>query len=73
MLSKRYTNLVFIFLMAGGMSLAMSFVMTIMLSRLDAGFTMRWMRAFLIGYAVAFPTALVIAPAARRLADRICR
>lgn len=71
MLSRRGANVLFIILMAMGMSLVMSFAMTLLHVRLDSGFVNRWMRAFLLGWLVATPTAFVVVPLVRRVTDAL--
>jgi len=69
MLSRRAANILFVVLMALVMSLVMSFAITLMNTRLDAGFTNRWMRAFLLGWLIATPTALLAFPLIGRMVD----
>lgn len=71
--SKKYAHVVFIAIMALAMCAVMSLVMTLINSRLDAGFVSRWMRALAIGYVCALPTALLVFPAVQRLVNRISR
>jgi hypothetical protein len=73
MLSRRGANILFVVLMAGVMSFVMSFVMTLANTRLDSGFWDRWLRAFVLGYVVALPTAMVVVPLVRRFTDRLAR
>ncbi|MBS7621165.1 DUF2798 domain-containing protein, partial [Candidatus Bathyarchaeota archaeon] len=44
------------------MSFTMSLVLTLINLGLVSDFLFRWLRAFLIGFAVSFPTSLVIIP-----------
>ncbi|MDX1756245.1 MAG: DUF2798 domain-containing protein [Marinobacter sp.] len=65
----RLRNLVFAFFMSGLMSLCMSGVVTFFNTGMDAGFPARWMGAFLVAWAVAFPLVSIVAPVAHRLTD----
>ncbi len=49
----------------------MSLAMTIVNTGLDAGFVLRWLTAWGISFAVAFPAAAVIIPAARKLTSHL--
>jgi hypothetical protein len=57
------------FYMSCMMSLLMSGVITFMNTGLDAQFIFRWLRAFLVAWAVAFPLVTFIAPMAGKLTE----
>ena len=57
--------------MATAMSLVMSGVETVVRVGLAANLVATWLSSFGIGVVVAVPTAVLIAPAAHRLVDRI--
>ena len=57
--------------MSLGMSLAMSIAFTLINSGLVPDFPARWLRAFLMGFAVGFPTSLAIIPLVRRIVNRL--
>ncbi|MEM0356869.1 MAG: DUF2798 domain-containing protein [Candidatus Bathyarchaeia archaeon] len=59
--------------MSLGISFAMSLVLTLINLGLVPDFPTKWFRAFLIGFAVSFPTSLVIIPAVRRIVDRLAK
>ena len=65
--SARRRNLVFAFFMSCLMSLMMSAVITLVNTGIDSGYLLRWLSAFIIAWAVAFPLVSVIAPIAHRL------
>lgn len=66
--SKRFAGILFSLMMAGSMAFVMSFALTgINTGFADSGFWLRWMRAFLIGFSVAFPTATLLTPLVRRI------
>ena len=64
---SRIRQLVFCFYMSGIMSLLMSGVITFINTGMDNGFFYRWMPAFLVAWAVAFPLVTFIAPLAGKM------
>jgi hypothetical protein len=56
------------FMVALGMSLVMSFVMVLVNLGFSEEFLVTWLRAWIIGLSVGFPTAAIIVPFARRIA-----
>jgi len=58
----RYT---FVALMSLGMTLVMSFTSTIYSERLSSQFLQAWLNTTILGFIVAFPTALIINPIAK--------
>ena len=71
MISKQYFQLVFVTIMALLMSAFMSAAMTLVNTGLAAEFFRHWLKAFSISCLVAIPVALVVAPKARLLAQKI--
>ena len=63
------------FLVPAIMAIAMSFVMSLVQTIARLGFTPNlasaWLTSFAIGAAVAIPTAILVAPSARRLAGHL--
>ncbi|WP_281246584.1 DUF2798 domain-containing protein [Marinobacter zhejiangensis] len=57
--------------MSGLMSLLMSGVITFINTGFASGYLLRWMHAFVVAWAVAFPLVSLIAPLARRLTDLV--
>jgi hypothetical protein len=51
---------------------AMSFTMTSVFVGWTSGFIQRFAGAWLIGFAVAFPTSLAITPLIRKLVKAVC-
>lgn len=68
-LTKRQGDLLFVVLLAFGMSMVMSFFITLVNTSFDARLPQRWLKAWIISFAIAVPTALVLAPLCRRLAN----
>lgn len=71
MISNKYLNQVQAFLLSGFMSFIMSGVITFINLGLVDGFMMIWVHAWLVAYAIAFPTILLVFPFARKLAMKI--
>lgn len=65
----RLRQLVFGFYMSGMMSLLMSGVITFINTGIDSGFVYRWLPAFIVAWAVAFPLVTFIAPVAVKLTE----
>ena len=53
------------------MSVIMSFVITVANLGFEDNFFYKWGKAFLVGFAISLPTALVVVPIAKKMADRI--
>jgi hypothetical protein len=70
-LSRKGANVVFILLMVTSMSLVMSLAMTIVNTGLSGNLVARWMRGFAIAFLVALPTAFLVVPTMRRIADAL--
>lgn len=71
MVSSKYLNQVQALLLSGFMSFIMSGIITfINLGVVDA-FISIWLKAWIVAYAIAFPTILLIFPFARKLALKI--
>ena len=71
--SARVRQLIFGFFMSCIMSLLMSAVITLINTGLDSNFLYRWLPAFAVAWAVAFPLVTFIAPIAVKLTDLTVR
>ncbi len=71
MASRRRANFLFVLLMCIVMCTVMSLAMTILNRGFEPGFIRVWIRSAAIGFLVALPTALLVVPPLRRVADRI--
>ena len=67
MISKKYSEVLFIAIMGLGMSLIMTLAITYINTGLDSDFLNRWFKAFLAGFPIAVVAAAVIAPIAKKL------
>ena len=68
---KKYSQIVFVLLMALGMSFFMSFALTAINVGINNEFPARWGRAFLLAYPIAVIAALIIVPVVRKLVDKV--
>jgi hypothetical protein len=73
MFNKKYYKYIFAGVMSLFMGLFMSFVMVLINVGFVDNFHMVWLRAFIIGSCVAFPTAILIAPLANRIAAHLTK
>jgi hypothetical protein len=71
MVSIKYLHQVQALLLSGFMSFIMSGVITIINLGLVDGFVQIWFHAWIVAYAIAFPSILIVFPFARRLAMKI--
>lgn len=71
MVSIKYLHQVQALLLSGFMSLIMSGAITFINLGLVDGFLGVWFHAWIVAYAIAFPTILLVFPLARRLAMKI--
>lgn len=70
-LNPRYAPLLVPAIMAVAMSFVMSLVQTIARLGFAANLMSAWLTSFAIGAAVAIPTAILVAPGARRFAGHL--
>jgi len=71
MISIKYLHYVQAFLLFGLMSLIMSGAISYLNLGAVDGFAYIWLHAWVIAFAIAFPSVLLVFPFARRLAMRI--
>ena len=70
MISKKYSEVLFIAIMGLGMSLIMTLAITYINTGLDVDFLNRWSKAFMVGFPIAVVAAAVIAPIAKKLTKK---
>jgi hypothetical protein len=70
-LSKKYSNYLFVGIMAAMMSLTMSLVMTYVAIGMIKDFLQIWANSFFISLLVSYPTALLVLPVARNIVNRV--
>jgi len=71
MISIKYLHQVQALLLSGLMSFIMSGAITLINLGPVSGFIWIWLHAWIVAYAIAFPTILLVFPFARRLAMKI--
>lgn len=71
--SARYQRLVFTFLMSVYMVFIMTCVITLVNTGLADGFALRWFKAFIVAWPVAFVLILVGAPRLQKLAGKMIK
>lgn len=71
MISVKYLHQVQALLLSGFMSLVMSGAITFINIGAISGFIGIWLHAWIVAYAIAFPTILLVFPFARKLAMKI--
>ena len=71
MLTSKHEPIVFGFILSGLMSFLVSGISTFRAAGVGAAFLDLWLRAWLTSWLVAFPTVLMVAPVARRLAKKV--
>ncbi len=64
---KKYTGILFAFMMSLFMAFIMSGVLTALFAGISAQFFSHWMSAFIHAWPVAFPAVLLVAPIVRRI------
>lgn len=71
--SARYQRLIFTFMMSIYMVFIMTFVITLVNTGLSEGFALRWFKAFVVAWPIAFVLILVGAPRLQKLAGKLIR
>jgi membrane protease YdiL (CAAX protease family) len=64
---KKYSGVLFAFLMSFLMALLMSSVLTAVFAGIDHQFITNWMNGFIRAWPIAFPAVLIIAPIVRKM------
>jgi cellulose synthase/poly-beta-1,6-N-acetylglucosamine synthase-like glycosyltransferase len=68
---KKYSGLLMALIMTIALDSAMTFTMVTVNSGWTAGFIQRFVIAWIIGFAVALPTSLLVFPLSRMLVNRL--
>lgn len=68
MITSKHEPIVFGLILSGLMSFLVSGISTFRAAGPAAGFFVLWLQAWLTSWLVAFPTVLMVAPVARRMA-----
>ena len=73
MLSKKYSQLLFILVMGFLMSLLMTLIITFVNTGMDNGYINRFLKAWIFSLPIAIGTALLAGPIAKRFVDKITK
>ena len=73
MLSKKYSNLIFVLIMWFGMSLFMTLIITYINTGMDNDYPKRFFKAWSVGLPIAIATSLLVGPIAKRFVDKITK
>ena len=73
MISKKYSNLLFILIMGFGMSLLMTLIITFINTGMDNEYIDRFFKAWSVSLPIAIIAALVLGPPIKKLVDKIAK
>ena len=73
MISKKYSNLLFILIMGFGMSLLMTLIITFINTGMDNEYIDRFFKAWSVSLPIAIIAALVLGPPIKNLVDKITK
>tara|TARA_Y100001970_G_scaffold217963_1_gene267132 strand:- start:592 stop:813 length:222 start_codon:yes stop_codon:yes gene_type:complete len=73
MLSKKYSQLLFVLIMGFLMSLLMTLIITLVNTGFDNEYTQRFLKAWTISLPIAIGTALLIGPITKKFVDKITK
>lgn len=71
-LPRRYAPIVFALIMSTLICAVTSSMIVAINTGFDAGFVERWMRSYVMAWAFAFPTVVLLAPQVRRWIESVC-
>jgi Protein of unknown function (DUF2798) len=69
-LDRKFAPVLFAFIMSVSLSAMLSFAITAINTGFDGGFVSRWLHAYALSWALAFPSVTLVAPTVRRVVDR---
>jgi len=70
---KKYSTVLFVTIMVFIMSMVISLALTVARGGFASGFFGIWLRGWALGGIVAWPTAMLVVPATRRIVGKITR
>ena len=73
MISKKYSNLLFILVMGFGMSLLMTLIITFINTGMDNEYINRFFKAWSVSLPIAIIAALLLGPSIKKLVDKITK
>jgi len=69
--SKKYYSIIFVFFISLGMSVFMSCIITIVNTGIETDFFLRWLKAWIVAFPLAFLAGNFFAPISRKITDRL--
>ena len=73
MVSKKYSQLLFVLIMGFLMSLFMTLIITFVNTGMDSYYINRFLQAWTVSLPIAIGTALLVGPFAKKFVDRITK
>ena len=73
MVSKKYSQLLFVLIMGFLMSLFMTLIITFVNTGMDSYYINRFLKAWTVSLPIAIGTALLVGPFAKKFVDRITK
>ena len=73
MLSKKYSQLLFILIMGFLMSLLMTLIITYINTGMDSDYANRFLKAWTVSLPIAIATSLFLGPITKRFVDKITK
>jgi len=71
--SNKLRGILVAFFMTLALDTTMTFVMTIVNTGWDEGFIFRFLKGWIIGFIVVFPTSILVIPIAKKLATKLIK
>ncbi|MEY2962369.1 MAG: DUF2798 domain-containing protein [Pelagibacteraceae bacterium] len=71
MFSKKYYSIIFVFFISLGMSIFMSCIITIVNTGIDSNFILRWFKAWVVAFPLAFLAGNFFSPISKKITDRL--
>ena len=71
MISKKYSQLLFVLIMGFTMSLLMTLIITFVNTGMDNEYMNRFLKAWIVSLPIAIGTALLVGPVTKRFVDKI--
>ena len=73
MISKKYSQFLFVLIMGFSMSLLMTLIITFVNTGMDSYYMNRFLKAWTVSLPIAVGTALLVGPFAKKFVDRITK
>ena len=73
MISKKYSQFLFVLIMGFSMSLLMTLIITFVNTGMDSYYINRFLKAWTVSLPIAIGTALLVGPFAKKFVDKITK